>query len=130
MSTIYIDEQGAVLHHHGDEIQVEKEHVVLAKLPLTQIDRIVLAGGVQLTTLINRGELSQYDFRKGDDGGYFLVDNARKTFYAAYEHKVRTEISYLNGDNMSYRRIFFRQAESLARVIKGDDLEYHAFLMR
>ena len=50
MSTIYIDEQGAVLHHRGDEIHVEKEHVVLAKLPLTQIDRIVLAGGVQLTT--------------------------------------------------------------------------------
>ena len=50
MSTIYIDEQGAVLHHRGDEIQVEKEHVILAKLPLTQIDRIVLAGAVQLTT--------------------------------------------------------------------------------
>ena len=330
MSTIYIDEQGAVLHHRGDEIQVEKDHVVLAKLPLAQIDRIVLAGAVQLTTqtidlllkhfipvsfmtiygdyrgqltppthknvglrllqydryrddgfrlkqakaiisakirncqelvqkhhrshaelelhfeldgldvalgsvpssreieclmgyegtaarhyfhafgkmvrkefvferrskrppkdpvnallslgytllfhemvtaieaigldpylgflhevdygraslavdlceefrylidslvlaMINRGELNHYDFKKGDDGGYFLVDNGRKTFYAAYEHKVRTEISYLNGDSMSYRRIFFRQAESLAQVVKGESLDYTPFLMR
>lgn len=87
------------------------------------IDSLVLA-------LINLGELNQYDFRKGDDGGYFLADNSRKAFYAAYEHKVRTEISYLNGDSMSYRRIFFRQAEMLARVIKGEDAEYQAFLMR
>lgn len=330
MSTIYIDEQGAVLHHRGDEIQVEKEHVILAKLPLAQVDRIVLAGAVQLTTqtidlllkhsipvsfmtiygdyrgkltppthanvglrmaqydryrdddfrlkqaksivaakirncqefiqkhqrshseldisseleglnaslasvpaarvieslmgyegsaarhyfhafgkmvrrefafegrskrppkdpvnamlslgytllfheiitaieaigldpylgfmheidygraslavdlceefrylvdalvlaMINRGELNQYDFNRGDDGGYYLVDHGRKTFYAAYEHKVRTEISYLNGDAMSYRRIFFRQAEALARVVKGDAAVYQPFLMR
>lgn len=87
------------------------------------IDSLVLA-------LINLGELNQYDFKKGDDGGYFLVDHGRKTFYAAYEHKVRTEISYLSGDSMSYRRIFFQQAELLARVIKGENAEYQAFLMR
>ncbi len=87
------------------------------------IDSLVLA-------MINRGELNQYDFRKGDDGGYFLVDHGRKTFYAAYEHKVRTELSYLNGDSMSYRRIFFRQAEALARVIRGDAEDYKPFLMR
>jgi hypothetical protein len=31
---------------------------------------------------------------------------------------------------MSYRRIFFRQAEALARVVKGDEREYRPFLMR
>jgi CRISPR-associated protein Cas1 len=50
MSTVYIDEQGAVLHHRGEEIQVEKEHAIIARLPLAQIDRVVLAGAVQLTT--------------------------------------------------------------------------------
>jgi len=87
------------------------------------IDSLVLA-------MINRGELNQYYFRKGEDGGYYLVENARKSFYAGYEHKIRTEISYINGDSMSYRRIFFRQAEALARVIKGEESEYQPFLMR
>lgn len=87
------------------------------------IDSLVLA-------LINRGELNQYDFHRGEDGGYFLVDHGRKTFYAAYEHKVRTEVSYINSDAMNYRRIFFHQAEELARVIRGDAAEYRPFLMR
>lgn len=87
------------------------------------VDSLVLA-------MINRGELNQYDFRQGDDDGWYLVDQGRKTFYGAYEKKIRTEISYLNGDAMSYRRIFFRQAEALARVIKGEDAEYRPFLMR
>jgi CRISPR-associated protein Cas1 len=52
MSTIYIDEQGAVLHHRGEEVAVEKDHIVLAKLPLAQIDRVVLAGAVQLSTQV------------------------------------------------------------------------------
>jgi CRISPR-associated protein Cas1 len=87
------------------------------------IDSLVLA-------LINRGELNQYDFHRGEDGGYFLVDHGRKTFYAAYEHKVRTEVSYVNADTMSYRRIFFHQAEELARVIRGEVEAYRPFLMR
>lgn len=58
------------------------------------------------------------------------MEQGRKTFYAAYEHKVRTEVSYLNGDAMSYRRIFFHQAEALARVVKGETAEYLPFLMR
>jgi CRISPR-associated protein Cas1 len=86
------------------------------------IDALTLA-------LINRGELVQDDFRQGDDGGWYLHDKGRKTFYHSYEHKVRTEIT-CNGQCKTYRRVFFDQAEALARVIRGDEREYRPFLMR
>jgi CRISP-associated protein Cas1 len=86
------------------------------------IDALVLA-------LINRGELVQGDFREGSDSGWFLEEKGRKTFYAAYEHKIRTEVA-CNGTTMSYRRLFLHQAELLARVVKGEDAEYRPYLMR
>lgn len=86
------------------------------------IDALVLA-------LVNRGELIQTDFHKGEDGGWFLEEKGRKTFYAAYEHKIRTEVA-CNGMTMCYRRVFLHQAELLARVVKGEDAEYRPYLMR
>ena len=79
--------------------------------------------------LINRGELQQHDFQESETGGWFLVDTARKKFYAAFERKIRTEISH-GEQTISYRRLFFNQAEQLARVITGEQSQYQPYLMR
>jgi CRISPR-associated protein Cas1 len=79
--------------------------------------------------LVNRGELSAGDFQKSDDGGIFLAEKARQAFYKSYEKKVRTEVAN-NGQSMSYRRVFFNQAEELARVIRGEAAVYRPYLMR
>jgi CRISPR-associated protein Cas1 len=80
-------------------------------------------------SLINRGELDTADFRRGDDGGFYLLEKGRKTFYGSYEKKVRTEVAY-NGTSICYRRVFFNQAEALARVIRDEETVYRPYLMR
>jgi CRISPR-associated protein Cas1 len=80
-------------------------------------------------SMINRGELNIPDFHQGDDGGYYLVEKGRETFYKSYEKKVRTEVAY-RGMTTSYRRIFFNQAEALARVIRDEETDYKPYLMR
>ena len=80
-------------------------------------------------SLVNRGELKRENFTYLEDGGVHLDDTGRKLFYASYEHKVRTEIEWC-GVSVSYRRLFFNQAELLARVVKGEAAEYIPLLMR
>jgi len=86
------------------------------------IDALVLA-------LVNRGELTREDFRQAEDGGYYLIDDGRKKFYRSYETKIRTEVLH-NGDAVTYRRVFFNQAEALARVIRDEEPQYKPYLMR
>lgn len=50
MTTLYIEEQGAVIGHRGELFYVEKGGVRLAEAPLANVERVVLSGGVQITT--------------------------------------------------------------------------------
>lgn len=79
--------------------------------------------------LVNRGELKRDDFQESAEGGWYLVDTARKKFYAAYERKIRSEISH-EGQTITYRRLFFNQAEQLARVVRNEQGRYEPYLMR
>lgn len=50
MPTLYVVEQGSLLRRVSQRLVVEKDDVVLHSCPVFQIDRVVVFGGVQLTT--------------------------------------------------------------------------------
>lgn len=86
------------------------------------IDGIVLALG-------NRGVVVPDDFQQQEDGGMRMADQARKKFYEHYEARMHDEVAY-DDVHLSYRRIFFRQAEMLARVILGESDSYRPHLIQ
>lgn len=86
------------------------------------IDGLVLA-------MVNRGVLVVDDFIPQEDGGFRMADDARKKFYGHYEERMHDEVTY-EEQHVSYRRIFFRQAEHLARVILGKEDSYAPYLIQ
>jgi len=49
MSILYIDEQGVSLHRTGEQIIVKKDDQVLKKIPLANIDRVIIVGKVAIS---------------------------------------------------------------------------------
>lgn len=50
MPTLYLTEQGSVLRRRAERIEVTKREQTLFSCPAFQVDRVVVLGGVQLTT--------------------------------------------------------------------------------
>lgn len=73
--------------------------------------------------IVNRSIIRFEDFIQQDDGGWKLEDTARKKFYAQYEARILDEVRYRDM-HLTYRRIFFHQAQHLARVLKGEEDAY------
>ncbi|MBN1814841.1 MAG: CRISPR-associated endonuclease Cas1 [Anaerolineae bacterium] len=60
MGTVYVREQGAVVHRDGERLRVTREKEELTAIPLVHLDQLALMGNVQLTTpaaalLLDRG---------------------------------------------------------------------------
>ena len=49
MSILYIDEQGVSLHRSGEQLIIKKDDDVLAKIPLANIDRVIIVGKALIT---------------------------------------------------------------------------------
>jgi CRISPR-associated protein Cas1 len=73
--------------------------------------------------IVNRSIIRHEDFIQQDDGGWKLEDAARKKFYAQYEARMQDKVGYRDM-HLTYRRIFFHQAQHLARVLKGEEDAY------
>jgi CRISPR-associated protein Cas1 len=76
-------------------------------------------------SLLNTGVLRLEDFVKTPEGGVQLHREAMKRYFAAYSKELTTPFS-VQDENLSYRQIFRRQAERLARTFI-DDEEYEPF---
>lgn len=50
MTILYVQEQGALVRREGEEVRVTLEKQVLARLPVREVEQVVLCGNVQLTT--------------------------------------------------------------------------------
>lgn len=61
------------------------------------------------------------DFRDTPEGGVLLKKEAMKKFFPAYEKEVTTPIA-IDGESLSYRQLFRRQAERLARTLLQGEL--------
>ena len=101
--------------------------------------------------VVNRRMISPRDFRgapageaDGEDDeeeqpsrsdrpgqGVYLTDEWRKRWVQLYEERVNEVVAYpLPGERTSYRRIFSRQAESMARLVTGEAASYTPLLAR
>jgi CRISPR-associated protein Cas1 len=75
--------------------------------------------------LVNLGVLHKEDFVTGPDGGCFLNQDGKKRYFQAYEEELNRPIA-LGEEHLSYRRLFRRQAERLARSLAGEE-PYRSF---
>lgn len=76
-------------------------------------------------TLLNRGQLTAEDFTRGPEGGLQLSREALKRFFAAWEEAL-TERMTIGEESISFRGLFRRQAERLARTLR-EGVPYEGF---
>ena len=75
--------------------------------------------------LLNLGVLGAEDFTSSPQGGVYLDHDAKKRYFAAYEAELETPFAADEGET-SFRKLFRRQAERLARALQGGE-PYRAF---
>lgn len=77
------------------------------------------------TNLLNLGVLQRQDFVETSEKGIVLGREALKTWFARYEKELDSTVS-VDGESLTWRQIFRRQAERLARTLLEDE-PYQAF---
>lgn len=75
--------------------------------------------------LLNLGILKPQDFVETSEKGVVLSREALKTWFAQYEKELTSTVA-LGGESLTWRQIFRRQAERLARTLLHDE-PYQAF---
>jgi CRISP-associated protein Cas1 len=70
--------------------------------------------------LLNLRILDHDDFRSTPEGGVLLRRESMKTYFPAYEKELTTPLS-LDGENLTFRQLFRRQAERLARALTAGE---------
>jgi len=50
VTVLYVQQQGALVRREGEEVRVTLDKQVLARLPVREVEQVVLCGNVQLTT--------------------------------------------------------------------------------
>lgn len=74
-------------------------------------------------SLLNLRTLARDDFHSTPEGGVLLGHDSMKRYFPAYERELNAPIS-LDGGEHSFRRLFRRQAERLARaLVDGEPYE-------
>ncbi len=76
-------------------------------------------------TLLNRHQLTREDFTRGPEGGVVLQREALKRFFVAWEAELAAPMD-VEGEALGFRQVFRRQAERLARAMRGEE-EYRSF---
>lgn len=69
--------------------------------------------------LVNRGTLGAADFVSTPERGLYLSREALKRYFAAYEEELNAR-RRLGDDELSYRELFRRQAQRLAKALAGE----------
>lgn len=75
--------------------------------------------------LLNLGILKKVDFTTTPEKGTILDREALKGYFVEYEKELNATVA-LGGETISWRQLFRRQAERLARALV-DDIPYEAF---
>jgi len=82
-----------------------------------------------LVTLINHREVTAADFRRSAAGSEArLLPTALRRFLNRYHQRLDTPTLYTpKNARFTYRQIFELQARHLARVMRGEEVDYHPF---
>jgi len=75
--------------------------------------------------VFNQGTLTRDDFVSSPQGGVYLGQEAKRTFFAAWEQELASPFA-LGDEELSFREVFRRQAGRLARTVQ-DGAPYEAF---
>jgi len=75
--------------------------------------------------VFNQGTLTGDDFVSSPQGGVYLGQEAKRTFFAAWEQELASPFA-LGEEELSFREVFRRQAGRLARAVQ-DGAPYEAF---
>jgi CRISPR-associated protein Cas1 len=78
------------------------------------VDRLSLS-------LLHLRVLTVDDFRKTPEDGVLLRREAMQRYFPAYEKEISTPFS-VDGETLSFRQLFRRQAERLARALVENEL--------
>ena len=76
--------------------------------------------------LLNLGVLKRDNFVSSPQGGLYLAREAQKQYFAAWERELEEPISLGEEGEASFRQLFRRQAERLARALQHGET-YRAF---
>ena len=77
--------------------------------------------------LLHRNVLGSDDFQTTPEGGVLLRRESMKLYFPAYQKELTTPFSH-DGGEWSFRQLFRRQAERLARTLLQDE-PYEPFLL-
>ena len=93
--------------------------------------RAVIVDTVALS-LIQGHEIHKDHFtRDYETGGVYLTSDGMRIFLKKYEEKMRTCVSYLNGNKMSLRKCLWHQVSALVNAIEeGDPSKYTPVYIR
>jgi CRISPR-associated protein Cas1 len=84
-----------------------------------------------VTTLINRRQVKEGDFRIRPGGAWLLTDDARKQIVIAYQKQKQREVAHpLFADRIPFGLVPHVQARILARHLRGDIDQYTPFEYR
>jgi CRISPR-associated protein Cas1 len=86
----------------------------------TIVDRLVVS-------LFNKEVFDVEDFEE-KEGGVYLKENARKTFFLHYERSLQSQFLY-EGTNVSFRHLFKNQAQKLSSTILKNE-HYIPYLLK
>ena len=82
-------------------------------------------------SLIQGNEVKAADFYKADNGGIYLGKEIIKKFSAKYEQKMASSLSYIIGEDITYRECIGRQIRSIAHCIDRVDVsDYNPIRIR
>lgn len=129
MPVLYVTEQRSIIRKTSDRLVVEKDGTVLMEIPCLKLDTVLVYGNVQVTAqalaeMLDHG-IELADFGETPEKGVVLSREALKTWFAQYEKELNSAVS-VDGESLTWRQIFRRQAERLARTLLHDE-PYQAF---
>lgn len=84
------------------------------------VDRFTLA-------LLNRQMIRQEDFVPGPEGGLYLGREGKRKYFQEYERQMNEPLA-VDGETLTFRQIFRRQADRLAAALTRDE-PYESFLL-
>ncbi|HHV55034.1 MAG TPA: CRISPR-associated endonuclease Cas1 [Firmicutes bacterium] len=89
-----------------------------------------LVADVVVLSVVNRKMVRPSDF-EDEKGGYYLKDNARRTFLEAYTQRMNEMVTHpLFEYKVSYRRMLELQARFLAKALMGELPRYRSLVLR
>jgi CRISPR-associated protein Cas1 len=99
-------------------------------LDLMEEFRAIAADRLALT-LVNRGQVTEKDFREREGGAIQMEDDARRTVIVAYQERKQEEITHpLLDSKMPLGLVPMLQARLLARTVRGEMEGYLPFLAK